>query len=146
VGGAVNFVTPSQTTASSGGGGAVAVVSVLGLVLTILIVAADWRIYTKAGRHGWAVLIPIYNVLVLLRIVGRHWWWLLLLLIPFVDIIVWIILINDVSKAFGKGVGFTLGLLFLPLIFFPILGFGSARYLGPPNALGALPPSGYAPR
>ena len=110
------------------------------LAFTILILAAWWKIFTKAGQPGWACIIPIYNLYVWCKIVGRPWWWILLMLIPFVNIIILIILIIDLAKSFGKGVGFGIGLLLLAVIFFPILGFGSAQYQGP-SALGGLAPA-----
>jgi len=75
----------------------------------------------------------------LLKIVGRPWWWILLFLIPIVNLVILILTYNDLSKSFGKGVGFTIGLLLLSFIFFPILGFGSARYIGPAGTPGAGP-------
>jgi hypothetical protein len=93
-----------------------------------------WKVYTKAGKPGWAVLIPIYNTYVLLEIVGREWWWLLLLFIPIVNIVVLIVVLFDLAKSFGKGTGFGFGLLFLSWIFIPILGFGDAKYMGPAAA------------
>ena len=102
----------------------------LSLLFAILVIASLWRIFTKAGRPGWASIIPIYNTIVLLDVVGRPWWWLLLLLIPFVNIIVAVILYIDLAKSFGKGVGFGIGLLLLAPIFLPILAFGDARYVG----------------
>jgi Family of unknown function (DUF5684) len=106
------------------------------LAFTILMIAAWWKIFTKAGQPGWACIIPIYNLYVWCKIVGRPWWWILLMLIPFVNFIILIILIIDLAKSFGKGMGFGIGLLLLPIIFFPILGFGSAQYQGP--AAGSL--------
>jgi Family of unknown function (DUF5684) len=101
------------------------------LAFTILMIAAFWKIYSKAGQPGWACIIPIYNLYIWCKIVGRPWWWILLMLIPFVNLIIAIILIIDLAKSFGKGVGFGIGLLLLGVIFFPILGFGSAQYQGP---------------
>jgi hypothetical protein len=101
------------------------------IAFTILMIAAWWKIFTKAGQPGWACIIPIYNLYVWCKIVGRPWWWILLMLIPFVNLIIAIILIIDLAKSFGKGVGFGIGLLLLAVIFFPILGFGSAQYQGP---------------
>lgn len=109
------------------------------LAFTILILAAWWKIFTKAGQPGWACIIPIYNLYVWCKIVGRPWWWLLLMLIPLVNFIIAIILLIDLAKSFGKGVGFGIGLLLLPFIFFPILGFGSAQYQGP--TAGSLAPA-----
>jgi len=90
-----------------------------------------WRIFEKAGQPGWAILIPIYNALIILRIVGKPWWWILLYLIPGVNFVIGIWVINLLSLSFGKGVGFTLGLLFLSPIFYPILAFSNAEYQGP---------------
>jgi uncharacterized membrane protein YhaH (DUF805 family) len=101
------------------------------LAFTILMIAAWWKIFSKAGQPGLAAIIPIYNWIVWCKIVGRPWWWILLLLIPFVNLIILIILMIDLAKSFGKGVGFGIGLILLAVIFFPILGFGSAQYQGP---------------
>jgi hypothetical protein len=104
------------------------------LLVVVLLIAAMWKVFVKAGQPGWASLIPIYNAYILCKIAGRPGWWLLLLLIPFVNFIIAIIICIDVAKNFGKGVGFGLGLAFLGIIFFPILGFGSAAYQGAPRA------------
>ena len=101
------------------------------LVIFILIVAAWWQIFVKAGEEGWKAIIPIYNIIVLLKIVGREWWWILLMLIPFVGFIVWIIVSLDLAKSFGRGTGFAIGLILLAPIFSLILGFGSDTYRGP---------------
>lgn len=99
-----------------------------------------WVVFTKAGQPGWPALIPIYSTFVLLKVVGRPGWWLLLFLVPFVNIVILIMMLNDLSKSFGHGVGFTLGLLFLSIIFIYILAFGSSTYRGPAGA-----PDGMAP-
>lgn len=96
-----------------------------------LMLASMWTIYTKAGKPGWACIIPIYNIIVLLDIVGKPWWWLLLMLIPIVNIIFAIWMYNLLSLSFGKSSGFTVGLILLSVIFFPILAFGDAKYQGP---------------
>ena len=103
----------------------------IGLVFGIIELVAMWKIFTKANQPGWAVLIPIYNLYVLLEIVGRPWWWLLLMLIPGVNVVISIILMFDLAKSFGKGAGFGLGLLLLNFIFVLILAFGDAQYAGP---------------
>jgi hypothetical protein len=102
-----------------------------GILITLIVLVAYWRIFEKAGEAGWQAIIPIWNVLVFLKIIGRPWWWILLMLIPFVNIIVGVITFHDLAMSFGHGWGFTLGLLFLPFIFFLILGFGGDKYLGP---------------
>jgi len=98
------------------------------LVLVVLILAGMWKMFTKAEKPGWAAIIPIYSTIVLLEVVKRPVWWLVLLFIPFVNIVAAIIIMNDLSKAFGKGVGMTVLNIFLPFIGYPILGFGDAEY------------------
>jgi hypothetical protein len=102
--------------------------------IALFLIVAEWKIYTKAGKPGWAVLIPFYNYYVLLKIVGKPGWWLLWMFVPFANFIVIIWVINLLSKSFGHGVGFTLGLIFLSIIFVPILGFGDSKYVGPAGA------------
>lgn len=106
-----------------------AIIIILYLGLVFLMIASLWKIYAKAGQPGWACLVPIYNIIVLLKIVGKPWWWLLLMLIPIANIVVAIWVINLLSKAFGKDVGFTLGLIFLGIVFYPILAFSDAKYI-----------------
>ncbi len=101
------------------------------LAILIVIIASFWKVFTKAGRPGWASIIPIYNLIVMLQIVGRPWWWILLMLIPIVSLVIAIIVSIDMAKSFGKGTGFGIGLALLGFIFYPILGFGDAKYQGP---------------
>jgi hypothetical protein len=101
------------------------------LAFVVFVIASLWMVFVKANEPGWAAIIPIYNTIVLLKIVGRPIWWIILFFIPIVNLIVWIITLVDLSKSFGHGGGFAAGLFFLPFIFFPILGFGSDTYRGP---------------
>lgn len=119
-----------------GGGGGIggAIGGLISLALMVLMVASAWKIYDKAGEPGWAAIVPIYNAVVLLKIVGRPIWWLILLFIPLVGIIISLLLVVDLAKSFGQGIGYALGLLFLPFIFWPMLAFGDARYGGPAAA------------
>ena len=107
---------------------------VITLFISILIMAffifVYWIIFTKAGEEGWKSLIPIYNIYILYKITWGNGLIFLLLLVPFVNFIVGILTINKLSKCFGHGLGFTLGLLFLPIIFLPLLAFGDSRYEG----------------
>ena len=106
--------------------------AVFGFVVLVILIAAIWKIFEKAGKPGWAALIPFYNIIVLLEIVGKPWWWLLLMIFVPIGQLIWgIWIINLLSKSFGKNEGFTIGLLFLSFIFYPILGFGNAEYQGP---------------
>ena len=100
------------------------------LVLVVFVYAAMWKIFTKAGQPGWAAIVPIYNIYVQLLIVGRPGWWVILFLIPCVNLIVAILVALDLARVFGKGTGFGIGLLLLPIVFYPILAFGDAEYTG----------------
>jgi hypothetical protein len=92
------------------------------------VIAGGWKVFSKAGQPGWAIIVPIYNVIVMLKVAGKPLWWILLMFIPFVNMIVGILVMAALAKNFGKGAGFTVGLVLLPMIFIPILGFGSAQY------------------
>lgn len=138
-------------------GGMLASVVVVGLIFYVLLIIAEWKIFTKAGEAGWKSLIPIYNVYILYKISGLSFLkWFVLPVICGSFICGFIAALTDVQEistigsglinlvilikfnwalgdAFGKGTGFKLGLLFLPNIFTLILGFGSAEYVGPAN-------------
>ena len=106
--------------------------AIFGLLIMVVMIIAMWKIFTKAGKPGWAILIPIYNIIVMLEIVGKPTWWIIIiLLVPIVNIVFLIWMINLLSLSFGKDVGFTIGILLLGFIFIPILGFGKAEYKGP---------------
>jgi hypothetical protein len=112
-----------------GGGGAIGgILSIVWLAVVILAIAGMWKTFSKAGKPGWGVIIPIYNIVLLLQIAGKPIWWLILLFIPLVNIIVGLNISIEVAKNFGKGTGFGLGLGLLGFIFYPILGFGDAKY------------------
>lgn len=109
----------------------VSVVStVFGVIVAIVLIVAWWKIFTKAGKPGWAALIPIYNVIVMLQVVGRPVWWIILFFIPVVGFIIGIIVFLDLAKSFGKSTWFGVGLVLLNLIFVLILAFGDAEYKG----------------
>jgi hypothetical protein len=116
---------------ASSSGAAIGIGIVLYIALIVFEVAALWFVFVKAGRHGWAAIIPFYNYYVMLKVVGRPGWWLILYFIPIANIIVWIIVAIDMAKSFNKGTGFGVGIIFLAFIFIPILGFGPAEYDGP---------------
>jgi len=111
-----------------GGGGVL--VMIIQLVIALVMLIAMWKVFTKAGKPGWAVLIPFYNAYVFLKIAGKPGWWLILLLVPVLNIIFGIIALAALAQNFGKGAGFVVGLIFLPFIFYPILAFSDARYIG----------------
>ncbi|MFI5222554.1 MAG: DUF5684 domain-containing protein [Bacteroidia bacterium] len=113
------------------------VIIIIYLAIMVFMIAACWQIFTKAGKPGWSCIVPIYNIIVFLEIIGKPWWWLFLFCIPLVNIVFLIWSVNMLSKSFGKTEGFTVGLVLLSIVFMPILGFGDAVYLkaaGAPQA------------
>lgn len=98
-------------------------------VLGIVGIVATWKIYTKAGQPGWAAIVPIYNIIVFLKVVNRPLWWIILMLIPIVNIVILFIVIFDLGKSFGKGGAFSFFMLIvLSMIGMCMLGFGKAEY------------------
>jgi hypothetical protein len=131
----VNGLQLLQAGGGGGGGGALAIFGLLFTVVPLLFalvtIAGMWKVFTKAGQPGWAAIIPLYNVYVLVtEIAGRDLLWVILSIIVPLALVVPLI---DVAKAFGKGTGYGVGLWLLGPIFFPLLGFGSARYQGAPR-------------
>lgn len=97
----------------------------ISLILYVLTVIGLWKIFEKLGEAGWKSLIPIYNLIVLLQLLKWDLWKIVLFIIPLVNLFFTFMLWWDLSKKFGKGAGFAIGILFLPFIFIPILGFGA---------------------
>src|SRR5207237_10077413 len=119
------FKGTSENAGNSAAAAGVGITAMLiGLAIAVIMVASMWKIFTKAGKPGWAAIIPIYNLIVLLEIAGKPLWWFILMLIPFVNIVVFIMVLVSIARNFGKGVGFAIGMLLLPFIFYPMLGFG----------------------
>lgn len=119
---------------SAGAGVGIGIGVVLYVALVVFEIAALWHVFTKASEKGWKAIIPIWNTLIVLKISGRPWWWIILFIVPIVDIVVYVIVYYNLAKSFAKSGGFAVGLIILPFIFVPILGFGSARYDGPDAA------------
>jgi hypothetical protein len=99
-------------------------------IFGLLTLIGYWASIMKAGRPGWWAIIPFVNSFVLCKLGGKPGWWFILFIIPIVNIVIAILVLRGVARNFGKGVGFTVGLIFLPFIFFLILGFGPARFSG----------------
>lgn len=124
-----------ETTSGAAGGAWATVVLVLGLAWVVLVLVAGWKMYVKASQPGWVAIIPFLNVFGLLKIVHRPLWWFLLFLVPFVNIVVGVIVLVDLAKAFGRGLGTALLLVFLTPIGFLLLGFGDDDYTLEPDPL-----------
>ena len=112
--------------------------SIIGILFLYLIyialiafyIACMWKIFVKAGKPGWAAIIPFYNILIELEITGLPWWFLLLVFVPIVNVVIMIMIIFNLAKVFGKSTIFGFGLLFLTFIFIPILAFSNDKYIG----------------
>ena len=104
--------------------------SLIGLVIAIAVLIGTWKVFVKAGKPGWGAIVPLYNLYCLFDMSFGKGWMFLLLLIPIVDIVILIMMYVKLAKAFGKGTGFAVGLILLPFIFMPILGYGDAEYIG----------------
>jgi len=98
-------------------------------LVLILILVSLWKIFIKAKKPGWAALVPIYNIVVMLEIVGMPTWYIFLMFIPLVNLVIGLMILVNLTKAFGKSTGFVLGMIFLPLIFYPILAFDKSEYI-----------------
>jgi hypothetical protein len=107
------------------------IIVVIYIAIIIFLIASIWKVFVKAGQPGWGAIIPIYNIYLLCKIAGRPGWWVILYIVPIVNIFVGLVVSLDVAKSFAKGTGFGIGLWILSFIFFPILGFGPAQYVGP---------------
>ena len=113
--------------AAAGGGGLFGIVY---FAVMIIMIVAGWKIFVKAGEPGWAVLIPFYNMWVMIRIAGKEWWWFLLLFVPLVNFVAILLVSIGIAEKFGKSALFGIGLMFLGFIFYPVLAFSDAEYQG----------------
>lgn len=94
-----------------------------------LMIASMWKVFTKANQPGWAAIVPIYNIIVMLEIAKKPTWWVAMYFVPIANIVFMIMTLNAISKNFGKDEGFTVGLVLLGFVFWPILAFGDAQYV-----------------
>lgn len=109
----------------------VGVIVYLGLI--VLMIASVWKIFEKAGQPGWAAIVPIYNMIVLLEVVKKPVWWIVLFFIPFVNIVTIVLVYIELAKCFGKSAGYGVAMVFLSFIFIPMLAFSDAEYMDGEN-------------
>ena len=129
----------SDEIAASMSTGSLIGLSIVILILAVLSIISSWKLFTKAGEKGWKSIIPIYNTVILFKISGTNPWFILamalLAIIPFVgtlaNFIICIFMYLNLAKSFGKGTGFSIGLILVPSIFLLILGFDKSEYIGP---------------
>lgn len=115
---------------SNGGGGSIVGILVLLFFLAVVVaqIAGTWKVFEKAGEPGWAAIVPVYNLYVMVKVAERPAWWTVLWFIPILALLPGLQVPVDIAKRFDKGVGYAVGLIFLPFVFFPLLGFGDANY------------------
>lgn len=107
---------------------------VIYVAVIALLIVSMWKLFTKAGKPGWASIVPFYNNIVMLEIAGKPIWWFFMLFIPFVNIVFAFLTLYHFSKAYGKAEGFSIGVAILSFIFIPLLAFSDAKYQGPATA------------
>ena len=136
------YATETATATGLGAilGAFLGIILVIGFVVAIIQLAGMWKVFTKAGEKGWKCIIPIYNLVILFRISGLSPWIIFGYLASIIPFVGWIVCLgitiyqcNSLAKAFGKDVRYTVGLVLIPVIFYPILGFGKAQYVGKGN-------------
>lgn len=103
---------------------------VISLILAVISIAGYYRIFEKAGEKGWKAIIPVYNLYIMFKITFGKGIMFLLLLIPVVNVVFDIWYAVKLAKVFDRGVGTIIGIIFVPFVFIPILGFGKAEYKG----------------
>lgn len=121
---------------------------VLTMIFAIFFIFCMWKMFVKAGKPGWAAIVPVYNAIVLMEIIGRPTWWFAYIFLPMIPVIGWIaavvvgvIIAIDLAKAFGKDTGFGILLAFLPIVGYPMLAFGDAQYVGKSAPVASVPPA-----
>jgi hypothetical protein len=110
------------------GGCWISFIVLIDLGIAALVIASLWRVFTKAGRQGWAAIVPIYNLIILLEITKQPLWMAFLFFIPVGNIVAIILVDIELAARFGKSSGFAVGLILLPVVFLPILAFSDANY------------------
>ncbi len=133
---AQRYNTGPDVDTAAGAGGIMGMVCVCGVWLVALAVAilgivGMWKVFTKAGEPGWAAIVPIYNIITLVKISGKESWWVILFFLGPVAPVAMILVSIAVAERFGKSTGFGVGMGLLPMIFYPMLGFSDAQYQGP---------------
>lgn len=127
------YTTTIDPEAAAALGAAMMVVGVITMIIAVISIIGLWKVFTKAGKPGWASIVPFYNLYTLFQIAGMNGWMFLLTFIPLVNVVMLVMVYLNLAKAFGKSGAFAVGLILLGPIFFLILGFGKAQYVGVPS-------------
>ena len=103
---------------------------IIGMAVGVFLIISMWKLFTKAGRKGWAAIVPVYSIIVMLEIAELPMWYLALFLIPFANIYAMFKVYIEIAHKFGKSTGFGVGMVFLSIVFIPMLAFGKDEYKG----------------
>ncbi len=106
------------------------VYTVIYVIVMVILIVANWKIFTKAGKPGWAILIPIYNIIVMLQIVDKPLWWIIMLFIPIVNVVFGILIIYNLVLKFGKPGWHVILALIVGFVYYPYIAFSDAKYQG----------------
>lgn len=71
------------------------------LAVQVIHFLGTWKLYVRAGRQAWEAAVPVYNAVVLMKIINRPWWWTLLLFIPIVNLIMFPVVWTETARSFG---------------------------------------------
>lgn len=127
--------TSMDTSGFAAIGAFLAVYLLIIIALCVVMIVSMWKVYTKAGKPGWASIVPVYNAYVLFEIVGMPAWYAFLMFIPFVGTVIYavfqIVAYVKLAKCFNKSGGFAVGLVLVPFVFFPMLAFDKSTYNQP---------------
>lgn len=106
---------------------------IIGMAAAVFNIICMWKLFTKAGKKGWASLVPVYNIIVMLEIAELPMWYLALFLVPFANVYAMFKIYIEIAHKFGKSTGFGIGMVFLGIVFIPMLAFGKVEYKGVNN-------------
>jgi len=106
------------------------VLIVLWVIVAVVLVIANWKIFTKAGKPGWAILVPVYNIVVMIQIIDKPMWWIVMLFIPIANIVFMIKILYNLVLKFGQPGWHVVLALFVGVIYYPYLAFSKASYQG----------------
>lgn len=122
----------TSSTIDSGPAAAFAIfLTIISLVIAVFMVVSLWRLFAKAGKPGWASIVPFYNYIVMLEIAGKPIWWFAMFFVPFADIVFAIMTLFAFVKAYGRSDGFAVLSIFFPFVTYPMMAFSaSTQYVG----------------
>ena len=118
-----NDMAGAATTGLAAVGTMFMVVWFISMAISVFTIICNWKVFKKAGKPGWAAIVPIYNVIVMIEIAGLPLWYIALFLLPFANIYAIFKIYIEFAKKFGKSTGFGVGMVFFAPIFLGILAF-----------------------